>query len=399
MTVIVLAWLVLWELADRIIDNRIVLSGPTHIIGTLIEQMQQPDFWVICGASFARITVGFLLSFAAGFLLALLCFRFTLLRDIITPVMVTLKIVPMISFVIMLLIWVGNQALTISNPAFPPIAPMKQKGYLVVAEEGSMTLTMDGFNAIFAQLNIGSSKEVTVKDLRWAEATCPGGKRIDGITLDIGNNYNGYYSFADCKQYATPFEIGVNMQLDLIIDFSTAVAAYVRPGENDDAYTKTFTDETTGISVQVDTTEEWGENLAGASMDIHYLKEGDAGYEDVKFQADRLYKNNGDSLKMLALDLKDKDGKTIATMQALWHGPWRTASQAARLQLHSALLMVAPVPRSSRSSIVPIRARKGNTDKSERTSGSPAGSSGICKEKGIIFCAAGIKEESVRPRK
>ena len=56
-------------------------------------------------------------------------------------------------------------------------------------------------------------------------------------------------------------------------------------------------------------------------------------------------------------------------------------------------------PKSLRSSIGPIRASKGNTDKSERTSGSPAGSSGICKEKGIIFCAAGIKEESVRPRK
>lgn len=113
MAVIVLAWLVLWELADRIIDNRIVLSGPTHIIGALVEQVSQPDFWVICGASFIRITAGFLLSFAAGFLLALLCFRFALLRDIVTPVMVTLKIVPMISFVIMLLIWVGNQALTI----------------------------------------------------------------------------------------------------------------------------------------------------------------------------------------------------------------------------------------------------------------------------------------------
>lgn len=113
MTVIVLGWLILWEAADRIIDNRIVLSGPTHIIAALITQVQQPDFWITCGASFARITVGFLLSFVAGFLLALLCFRFKLLRDIISPVMVTLKIVPMISFVIMLLIWVGNQALTI----------------------------------------------------------------------------------------------------------------------------------------------------------------------------------------------------------------------------------------------------------------------------------------------
>ncbi len=113
MTVIVLCWLALWEIADRIINNRIILSGPIHIIEALCEQIRQPDFWVTCGASFARITIGFLLSFTAGFLLAVLCYHFKLLRDIITPLMVTLKIVPMISFVIMLLIWVGNQALTI----------------------------------------------------------------------------------------------------------------------------------------------------------------------------------------------------------------------------------------------------------------------------------------------
>ena len=113
MGIIIFIWLALWEIADRVIDNRIILSGPIHIMQALIGQMQQSDFWVICGASFLRITVGFLLSFVIGFVLALLCYRFRLLRDIVTPVMVTLKIVPMISFVIMLLIWVGNQALII----------------------------------------------------------------------------------------------------------------------------------------------------------------------------------------------------------------------------------------------------------------------------------------------
>ena len=113
MTVIVAAWLALWEAADRIIDNRIVLSGPIHIVQALLAQIQQPDFWIICGASFIRITIGFILSFVAGVALAALCYRSELLRDIISPVMTTLKIVPMVSFVIMLLIWVGNQALTI----------------------------------------------------------------------------------------------------------------------------------------------------------------------------------------------------------------------------------------------------------------------------------------------
>ena len=92
-TLIILFWLAVWEIADRVIDNRIILSGPVHII--------------------ASLAVGFILSFIAGFLLALVCHRFKLIHDFLEPIIVMLKTVPMISFVIMLLIWVGNQALTI----------------------------------------------------------------------------------------------------------------------------------------------------------------------------------------------------------------------------------------------------------------------------------------------
>ena len=110
---IILFWLVVWEVADRVVDNRIILAGPIHIVQALAKQIQQDDFWIICGASFLRIAAGFLLSFVGGFLLAVLCYRFKLLRDFLEPVMTLLKTVPMVSFVIMLLIWVGNQALTI----------------------------------------------------------------------------------------------------------------------------------------------------------------------------------------------------------------------------------------------------------------------------------------------
>ncbi len=110
---IILFWLAGWEIADRVVDNRIILSGPVHIVEALIEQVDRSDFRVICGASLLRIVAGFLLSFLAGFLLAPASYRSRLLKDFLEPVMVALKTVPMISFVIMLLIWVGNQALTI----------------------------------------------------------------------------------------------------------------------------------------------------------------------------------------------------------------------------------------------------------------------------------------------
>ena len=106
-------WLAVWELLDHVIDNRLVLAGPIRTAQALVAQIGQPDFWVICGASFGRIALGFLLSFLVGFLLALISCRHRLFRDFVDPIISLLRTIPVASFIILLLIWVGNQALTV----------------------------------------------------------------------------------------------------------------------------------------------------------------------------------------------------------------------------------------------------------------------------------------------
>lgn len=110
---IIVFWLAVWEIADRLINNRLVLAGPVRVVQALFEQLGSFDFWVVCGSSFGRLACGFLLSFVISVVLAVLAHRFNLLRDFVDPVVSMLKTVPMISFVIMLLIWVGNQMLTV----------------------------------------------------------------------------------------------------------------------------------------------------------------------------------------------------------------------------------------------------------------------------------------------
>ena len=110
---IIAFWLAIWQLLDVIIDNRLVLAGPIRVAQALVEQIGQPDFWVICGASFGRIALGFLLSFVVGFLLALMSCRHRLFRDFVDPIISLLRTIPVASFIILLLIWVGNQALTV----------------------------------------------------------------------------------------------------------------------------------------------------------------------------------------------------------------------------------------------------------------------------------------------
>lgn len=112
-TLIIIMWILIWQIADSLINNRIILAGAVDIISSLLSNIRQPDFWQICLASFTRITVGFLLAFISGFVIAMAAYRWKIIDELLSPIISLLKTVPMISFVIMLLIWVGNQALTI----------------------------------------------------------------------------------------------------------------------------------------------------------------------------------------------------------------------------------------------------------------------------------------------
>lgn len=110
---IIVVWLLVWEIADRVVDNRLILTGPIRTAQALVEQVTDPQFWPIVAASFGRISLGFTAAFVVGIILALIAHRSTLVRDVMAPVMQVLKTVPMVSFIIMLLIWVGAQALTV----------------------------------------------------------------------------------------------------------------------------------------------------------------------------------------------------------------------------------------------------------------------------------------------
>lgn len=110
---IVVLWLLVWEIADRVVDNRLVLTGPVRTAQALVEQASDAGFWLICAASFGRIALGFVAAFCVGILLAGAAHRSTPFRELLSPLMSVLKTVPMVSFIIMLLIWVGGQVLTI----------------------------------------------------------------------------------------------------------------------------------------------------------------------------------------------------------------------------------------------------------------------------------------------
>ena len=109
----VLFWLAIWQLASMVVGKEILLVSPLRTIVRLGELCMEAFFWRAVGYTMARILLGFLLATAAGLTLAALAGRFKVVRELLTPFMLTVKAIPVASFIIVALIWFSSKRLSV----------------------------------------------------------------------------------------------------------------------------------------------------------------------------------------------------------------------------------------------------------------------------------------------
>ncbi len=121
-TLIVLIWLVIWQILAVIVNNSILLSGPVDTVKALIDLGTQPSFYLSVGATAGKVLIGFLIGLVTGTLLSVLSYRFSLVKDFLSPFVSVVKSIPVVSFIIIALIWAGSSNVTVivsSVIAFP----------------------------------------------------------------------------------------------------------------------------------------------------------------------------------------------------------------------------------------------------------------------------------------
>ena len=109
----VLFWLLVWQLGSMALGSEILLVSPVRVIETLAGMVVQAQFWRSVGFSLIRIFGGFLLGALLGSLLAALSSRFRIIRELFSPLVLTIRTVPVASFIILALIWFSSRNLSI----------------------------------------------------------------------------------------------------------------------------------------------------------------------------------------------------------------------------------------------------------------------------------------------
>lgn len=125
----VLFWLLVWQgasmaLAAAYPHGYLLLASPLSALVRLGELACTAAFWRAVGNSALHIFGGFLLSCVMAVLFAALSARFRAAREMLSPLVAAVKAVPVVSFIILALVWLDGRDLSLFISAlmvFPPV--------------------------------------------------------------------------------------------------------------------------------------------------------------------------------------------------------------------------------------------------------------------------------------
>ncbi|MGL5257593.1 MAG: ABC transporter permease [Proteocatella sp.] len=108
----VLFWVSLWQLMHIYIGKSILLPSPSNVFSRIFTMIFEANFWSAVSGSIGRITVGFILACLFGVLISAFSYRFKIIKLLVEPFIMTIKAVPVASFVILALVWIKSSNLS-----------------------------------------------------------------------------------------------------------------------------------------------------------------------------------------------------------------------------------------------------------------------------------------------
>lgn len=127
--VIIVIWLCLWQFLDNKVNLNILVAGPLDTVQALFGLVGQAEFWNTIAGSMERIAAGFSLAFFGGLFFGICSFRLLIVREFLAPVVSLARSVPVASFIVLALLWIGSEHLSVLI-SFLIVFPLIYEGVL-----------------------------------------------------------------------------------------------------------------------------------------------------------------------------------------------------------------------------------------------------------------------------
>ena len=103
-TLVLIFWLIVWQIAAMVVGREIILPSPFRTFESLISLMQTEAFYRDAKTTILRCIIGMGFSFVFGVITALLSYRFSIVRSLMSLPVLVFKATPVMAIILILLL-------------------------------------------------------------------------------------------------------------------------------------------------------------------------------------------------------------------------------------------------------------------------------------------------------
>jgi len=122
-------WIAVWQLAAAAVGHGFLLASPGQVLVRLLELVTTGGFWATVATTLVKIAWGFVAAVVVGAASAACAARSRTFELLTAPLISTIRAVPVVSFIILVLLWADASTLA-SITAFLMVLPVMHSGIL-----------------------------------------------------------------------------------------------------------------------------------------------------------------------------------------------------------------------------------------------------------------------------
>lgn len=101
-------WIAVWQIVYWVVQRDIYVPSPFSVLVRLSELVFLAEFWRSVLLSLMRVFIGLTLSILLGIIMGLISSAYKYVYQLINPLMIAIKATPVMSFIIIALIWFSS---------------------------------------------------------------------------------------------------------------------------------------------------------------------------------------------------------------------------------------------------------------------------------------------------
>lgn len=108
-----LIWLAIWQLGYFTVGSELLLPSPLQTVAALGQMVVTPAFYSNVAVTFWRVFLGVMISMVLGVITALLAYYTKWLETFLAPLIITLKVTPVMAIIVLALLWFKSAAIPV----------------------------------------------------------------------------------------------------------------------------------------------------------------------------------------------------------------------------------------------------------------------------------------------